>query len=71
MTDEFCKKCRFHGYGSSSSSAGTCDFLLIVGRRRGCPSGTGCTRRVVAKRTKSRRKDEIAESVRAAKNQER
>ena len=42
---EYCKKCVYHGsheYGNN-----LCDYILVVGHRRGCKAGVGCEKRVL------------------------
>ena len=43
VCDETCRGCVFRG---STGVTITCDHILITGRRRGCPAGAGCTRRL-------------------------
>ena len=36
-----CRSCKYHGVASGDI---TCDYILIMKERRGCPCGPGCTR---------------------------
>lgn len=39
-----CKGCMYLGsLHTKSTAARTCDYLLILGHRRPCPPGAGCT----------------------------
>lgn len=42
-----CSGCWY--YRGTNRHNRTCDYLLITGRRRPCPSGAGCTVRVFRK----------------------
>jgi len=39
--DKHCLKCFYHGL---CDSIVCCEFILVTGRRRGCPGGVGCAR---------------------------
>lgn len=45
MVDNYCRGCIYHGEGNSVWRWGTCNYILIEKRRRGCPSGKECTKR--------------------------
>lgn len=51
MHEQYCLPCIYYGKYSH-----TCDFILIEGRRRGCPGGNGCTRRRTRKGETAMRK---------------
>ena len=36
-----CRSCKYHGVVSGDLS---CDYILVMHERRGCPAGPGCTR---------------------------
>lgn len=36
-----CRSCKYHGVASGDL---TCDYIIIMEERRGCPCGPGCTR---------------------------
>lgn len=41
---EYCRKCRFIGWNKSVTKyEATCDYILIMHKRRPCPAGVGCT----------------------------
>lgn len=42
---EYCKKCVY--YGSEEYGNNLCDYILLVGHRRGCKAGVGCEKRKV------------------------
>lgn len=47
LVDERCMTCRFRGiFGSNIRTLGStsCDYILIVGKSRGCPAGAKCKR---------------------------
>ena len=50
MVDHYCDKCLFLSklYGMPS-----CNYIGIMGRSRGCPSGEGCTKRVIGNKGSS------------------
>lgn len=47
--DGYCRGCIYLARGLYLS----CDFFSVTGQLRGCPAGTGCTRRVTGKRARS------------------
>ena len=40
-----CKGCIYY-----FSTSGTCDYLIMTGKRRPCPAGKGCSVKVVKKK---------------------
>lgn len=56
MIDDFCQDCIY--LNRESPYHPFCDYLNRAGTRRGCPSGTGCT-----KKLKRRRKNEPPERL--------
>lgn len=45
VCDSTCRGCRFHATSVSNvGGAGSCDYILINGHRRGCPAGNRCVR---------------------------
>lgn len=36
-----CRSCKYHGVASGEL---TCDYIIIMEERRGCPCGPGCIR---------------------------
>ena len=44
--DRTCRPCVYHGWVGSQI---TCDYILMEGRRRGCPAGEGCDKRETGK----------------------
>ena len=51
INEKYCRTCRYHGW--LGNHALTCDYILITGKRRGCPAGPGCTKREEGKRERS------------------
>lgn len=47
MVDSYCKGCAYLG---SLGSGSWCSYSDVVGHTRGCPSGEGCTQKLVGKR---------------------
>lgn len=46
ICDKTCEKCIHYGVQTM-----TCNYILHTGHRRGCPAGTGCTRRKTGSRS--------------------
>ena len=44
ICDENCRDCVFHAWMGFRL---ICNFLGVMGRRRGCPAGAGCTEKIV------------------------
>ncbi len=63
MVDTWCEGC---DYLSSAGGYVTCDHLLIIGRRRGCPPGKGCGARKRTKRWSADRRLRQMEATQAA-----
>lgn len=42
VVDAYCKDCQYLG---GTSAGKCCNYMEIVGQRRGCPAGKGCNRR--------------------------
>lgn len=40
-TDSRCRSCKYHGVASGDI---TCDYILDMKKRRGCPAGPDCTK---------------------------
>lgn len=50
VCDETCGGCIFRGWLNGMT---ICDFIGLTGRRRGCPAGKDCTRRIVGLKGRS------------------
>ena len=51
VCDSTCRPCIYHA--TVTGGALVCDYLLVMGRRRGCPAGKGCTERIAGKKAPS------------------
>ncbi len=49
----YCEKCIYHGFIRDGGM--TCDYILIVGHRRGCKAGDGCEKRALEGQKKCER----------------
>lgn len=47
MIDEYCRDCMY--LNRESRFHPICDYIGRTGARRGCPSGTGCTKKLKRK----------------------
>lgn len=69
-----CDGCCYSGRINGSVRRGglrTCDYILITGRRRGCPAGARCTRRSVGGVVIPQMARDISDDVRAAQAKRR
>lgn len=51
VCDEICRHCIFHA--TVTGGMIVCDYLLVMGRRRGCEAGKNCTQRINGKKAPS------------------
>lgn len=51
VCDESCRHCIFHA--TVTGGMIVCDYLLVMGRRRGCEAGKNCTQRINGKKAPS------------------
>lgn len=65
---KFCDGCDYlsRNSGGKHGVRRTCDYILITGRRRGCPAGAKCTQKRVGGVVIPPMARDIAEDVRAA-----
>lgn len=54
VCDKSCKGCEYYEGWYEYNSC--CNYILIVGKPRGCDPGKGCTKRVKRSNKRSRRK---------------
>lgn len=50
MVDEYCIGCEYHWISYACPEYQACDYIMMTGRKRPCPSGKECTVKKKAKR---------------------
>lgn len=73
VCSKFCDGCDYLSRNSSGKHGirRTCDYILVTGKRRGCPAGAECTRRSVGGMGILPMARDIAEDVRATRAKRR
>lgn len=55
VVDSYCRNCIYRARTTGSVGGEVyCSYILINGKCRPCPAGTGCTERVIGKRKSMR-----------------
>ena len=64
VCDSYCDKCIY--MGKVNGGARCCEYIIIVGKPRGCQAGSGCTAKETVKHYR-RRTSKMTEAERRAK----